>query len=56
MSINASNFDEDTVKDKELTVGDSFDPKKDVTAKDIEDGDLTNKIVVNETRLDLISC
>lgn len=36
--INASN--------KTLTVGDSFDPKKNVTAKDTEDGDLTSKIQI----------
>ena len=35
-----------TAKDKTLTVGDTFDPKKDVTASDKEDGDLTSKIEV----------
>lgn len=37
-------------EDKTLIVGDSFDPKKDVTASDKEDGDLTAKIeVINNT-------
>lgn len=38
------------VENKTITVGDSFDPKKDVRAYDIEDGDLTSKldIPVNE--------
>ena len=35
-----------TAKDVTLEVGDTFDPKKGVTAKDTEDGDLTNKIKV----------
>lgn len=36
--------------DKTLTVGDEFDPFKDVTAADKEDGDLTSKIkVINNT-------
>lgn len=36
-------------EDKELMVGDYFDPRKDVSATDIEDGDLTSviEIVVN---------
>ena len=36
--------------DKTITVGDKFDPMKDVTANDKEDGDLTSKIkVINNT-------
>ena len=34
--------------DKTLTVGDTFDPKADVTATDEEDGDLTDKIIVEK--------
>ena len=34
--------------DNTIYVGDSFDPKAGVTASDVEDGDLTNKIVVTE--------
>ena len=34
--------------DKTLTVGDTFDPKADVTATDEEDGDLTGKIIVEK--------
>ena len=34
--------------DNTIYVGDSFDPKAGVTANDVEDGDLTNKIVVTE--------
>jgi len=34
--------------DKELIVGDNFNPKENVTATDKEDGDLTNKIEVTE--------
>lgn len=34
------------VTDKEITVGDKFDPKDDVTAKDKEDGNLTDKIEI----------
>ena len=38
------------VSDKTITVGDKFDPMKDVTANDKEDGDLTYKIkVINNT-------
>ena len=37
-----------TATNKELVVGDSFDPKKDVKANDVEDGDLTSKIKVSE--------
>ncbi|MGL4774378.1 MAG: glycosyl hydrolase family 18 protein [Clostridium sp.] len=33
-------------ENKIVTVGDSFDPKAGVTAKDTEDGDLTSKIVI----------
>ncbi|BDF57242.1 hypothetical protein CE91St36_00590 [Christensenellaceae bacterium] len=37
-------------EDKTLTVGDTFDPMKDVTASDKEDGDLTDKVeVINNT-------
>lgn len=37
-------------EDKTITVGDTFDPLKDVTASDKEDGDLTSKIeVINNT-------
>ena len=35
-----------TANDKELTVGDTFDEKSNVTAQDKEDGDLTSKIKV----------
>lgn len=39
-----------SAEDKTLTVGDNFDPMKDVTASDKEDGDLTAKIeVINNT-------
>ncbi len=38
--------------DKTLTVGDKFDVKKDVTAKDTEDGDLTDKIEVVKNDVD----
>lgn len=38
--------------DKTLTVGDSFDPKKDVTASDKEDGDLTAMIEVIDNTVD----
>ena len=41
-----------TASDKELTVGDSFDPKKDVTATDVEDGNITNKITIEENTVD----
>lgn len=34
------------VTDKEITVGDKFDPKDGVTAKDKEDGNLTDKIEI----------
>lgn len=37
-----------TAKDITLTINDSFDELKDVTAKDQEDGDITNKIKVIE--------
>ena len=39
-------------EDKELTVGDSFDPMKDVTASDKEDGDLTEELEVVENTVD----
>ncbi len=41
-----------TAEDKILTVGDSFDPKKGVTASDTEDGDLTGKIEVISNNVD----
>lgn len=41
-----------SASDKTITVGDKFDPKKDVTASDIEDGDLTDKIEIVENTLD----
>ena len=39
-------------EDKTLTVGDAFDPKADVTAEDVEDGDLTDKIEVLKNEVD----
>ena len=39
-------------EDKTITVGDTFDAKKDVTAKDTEDGDLTDKIEVVKNDVD----
>ena len=41
-----------SASDKTLTVGDTFDAKKDVTAKDTEDGDLTDKIEVVKNDVD----
>lgn len=38
--------------DKTITVGDAFDPKADVTAKDAEDGDLTAKIEIVKNTVD----
>ena len=38
--------------DKTITVGDTFDPKADVTATDAEDGDLTAKIIVEKNDVD----
>lgn len=38
--------------DKTITVGDTFDPKAGVTAKDAEDGDLTDKIEVAKNTVD----
>ena len=38
--------------DKTLTVGDEFDPLTDVTAKDEEDGDITDKIEILENEVD----
>ena len=38
--------------DKTLTVGDTFDPKADVTAEDVKDGDLTDKIEVLKNEVD----
>ena len=38
--------------DKTITVGDTFDPKADVTATDVEDGDLTDKIEVVKNTVD----
>ena len=40
-------------EDKTLTVGDTFDPKADVTAEDVEDGDLTDKIEVLKNEVDI---
>lgn len=41
--------------DKTITVGDTFDPKADVTATDEEDGNLTSKIIVekNDVKTDV---
>ena len=39
-------------KNKELNVGDSFDPRKDVTATDKEDGNLTDAIEIVENTVD----
>ena len=39
-------------KDKTLTVGDTFDAMKGVTATDAEDGDLTDKIVITKNTVD----
>ena len=39
-------------EDKTLTVGDTFDPKADVTATDAEDGNLTDKIEVVKNTVD----
>jgi LPXTG-motif cell wall-anchored protein len=39
-------------EDKTLTVGDTFDPKADVTATDEEDGNLTDKIEVLKNEVD----
>ena len=39
-------------EDKTLTVGDTFDPKADVTAEDVEDGNLTDKIEVLKNEVD----
>lgn len=39
-------------EDKTLTVGDTFDPKAGVTAKDAEDGDLTDKIEIVKNTVD----
>lgn len=41
-----------TATDKTITVGDTFDPKAGVTAKDAEDGDLTDKIEVVKNTVD----
>ena len=41
-----------TAEDKTLTVGDTFDAMKDVTATDAEDGDLTDKIVITKNTVD----
>ena len=37
---------------KTITVGDTFDPMAGVTAKDAEDGDLTDKIEVDKNTVD----
>ena len=39
-------------EDKTITVGDTFDPKADVTAEDVEDGDLTDKLEVLKNEVD----
>ena len=39
-------------EDKTLTVGDTFDPKADVTAEDVEDGNFTDKIEVLKNEVD----
>ena len=39
-------------EDKTITVGDTFDSKADVTAEDVEDGDLTDKIEVLKNEVD----
>ena len=39
-------------EDKTITVGDTFDPKADVTAEDVEDRDLTDKIEVLKNEVD----
>ena len=39
-------------EDKTITVGDTFDPKADVTAEDVEDGDLTDRIEVLKNEVD----
>ncbi|CEP83153.1 immunoglobulin-like domain-containing protein [Paraclostridium sordellii] len=39
-------------KDKEINLGDKFDPLETVSAKDKEDGDLTNKIKVIKNEVD----
>ena len=41
-----------SASDKTLTVGDTFDVKKDVTAKDTEDGDVTGSVVVESSNVD----
>ena len=40
-------------EDKTLTVGDSFDPLKDVTATDKEDGDITKEIEILNNEVDI---
>ena len=40
-------------EDKVVTVGDKFDPMAGVTAKDAEDGDLTDKIEITKNTVDL---
>ena len=42
-----------TAEDKTITVGDNFDPKVGVIAKDAEDGDITSKIVILEYNIDV---
>ena len=41
-----------TADNKTLTVGDNFNPKKDVTAMDEEDGDLTDELEIVENTVD----
>nr|WP_312986143.1 cell wall-binding repeat-containing protein [Clostridioides sp.] len=44
-----SNTDPEIIgaKHKTIYIGDKYDPKEEVTAKDNEDGDLTNKIIIS---------
>ena len=41
-----------TATDKTITVGDTFDPKADVTASDKEDGDITANLEVVKNEVD----
>lgn len=41
-----------SANDQTLTVGDQFDPRKEVTAKDHEDGDLTEAIEILTNEVD----
>lgn len=46
VTVKGNNAPVITAYDKTILVDSSFDPKKDVTAQDAEDGDITNKIEV----------